>query len=125
MGAEIRLPAVQIFTEVASQLRLLPPGQIPGRPLGVLEFTVSTGLPPPRVWEGAISRALANPRGSGWLTDWHLGLTSGRCHLLPAWGTQGALAAAATLPVTAPWWEAGPGWEHSHLQPDPRLRAWC
>ena len=107
--AEIRLPAAQIFTEVASQLCLLPPGQIPGRPLGVLEFTVSTGLPPPRVWEGAISRALANPRGSGWLTDWHLGLTSGRWHLLPVWGTQGAPAAAATLPVTAPWWEAGPG----------------
>lgn len=125
-GAEIRLSAAQIFAEVASQLRLLPPGQIPGRPLGVLEFTVSTGLPPPRIWEGAISRALTNPCASGWLTDWHSGLTSsGRCHFPPLWGTQGAPAAAATLPVTAPGGRPGPGWERSHLQPDPRPRAWC
>lgn len=47
-GTEIRLPAAQTFAEVALKLHLLPHGQIPGRPLGAPEFTVTVGLLPPR-----------------------------------------------------------------------------
>lgn len=115
-GLKLELPATQDIFRVASQLRL------PSTWADSRETSWSSRVhginraPASKDLGGSHLRALTNLRASGWLIDWHSGLTSsGRCHFHTV-GHPGVLRRQLPHCRHALGWEAGPGWERSHLQ---------